>query len=94
MKTKRPKNTTLYVANLNFKVDEGQILGLFKKYGYVNNIKILREGKESRSRGVAFVELNSLDAANKAIANVNGLAHQGRTLKVVLADNQNFVAKN
>ncbi|MGB0453423.1 MAG: RNA recognition motif domain-containing protein [Bacteriovoracaceae bacterium] len=90
MSKQKSRSHSLYVGNLHYKLDEDHVLGLFKKYGYIKNIKIMREGKENKSKGVAFVEMTSLEDANKAIANVNGLLHNGRTLKVSIAKTQNF----
>lgn len=90
MKTKNTGIHTIYVGNLNYNTDENHLLGLFKEYGYIKNIKILREGKENKSKGIAFIDMVNLDEAKKAIDEVNGKEFFGRTLKASLANTQNF----
>ena len=81
---------SVYIGNLNYNATEDQLLGLFKNYGYIKNIKLLKEGKENKSKGIAFVHMvNSKDATN-AIKMLNGTEHMGRTLKVNMANTQNF----
>ena len=63
---------------------------VFKKYGYVKNVKILKEGKLNKSKGVAFVDMVALEDAQKAITELNGSLYKGRTLKVSLAKTQDF----
>lgn len=89
----KKKVHSIYIGNLNYKYDEGEILGLFKKFGYIANIKIMREGKENKSKGFAFVDMTNLDEAKKAVEALNGKVHGGRTLKVSLAKTQDFKEK-
>ncbi|MBT3584738.1 MAG: RNA-binding protein, partial [Halobacteriovoraceae bacterium] len=87
------KNTgihSIYVGNLNYNTDEDQLLGLFKSFGYIKNIKIMREGKANKHKGIAFVDMVNLADAEKAIKAIDGKLNYGRTLKVSLATTQNF----
>jgi RNA recognition motif-containing protein len=84
---------SVYIGNLNYNNEEGDILGLFKKFGYIKNIKIMREGKLNKSKGFAFVDMVNLQEAKKAIEALDGKEHGGRTLKVSLAQTQNFKEK-
>ena len=93
----KKKNTgihTVYVGNLSYNRDENGILDLFKQYGFIKNIKIMREGKEDKSKGVAFVDMVNMRDAKKAIKSLNGSIVDGRTLKVSMATTQGFVAKD
>ncbi len=81
---------SVYIGNLNYNVTEDQLLGLFKKYGYIKNIKLLKEGKENKSKGIAFVDMVNMKDATNAIKMLNGTEHMGRTLKVNMANTQNF----
>jgi len=92
----KKKNTgihTIYVGNLSYNRNEDGVLGLFKSYGFIKNIKVMREGKEDKSKGVAFVDMVNKEDALKAIHALNGSLVDGRTLKVSLAKTQGFVPK-
>ena len=52
--------------------------------------RCLKKGKEDKFLGVAFVDMVNIQQAKKAISELNGATHFGRTLKVQLADRQNF----
>lgn len=72
----------IYVGNLNFKVDENQLEGLFKEYGKVNSVKIISDKYSGRSKGFGFVEMENHDDANKAISGLNGTVHENREIVV------------
>ncbi|MBK25694.1 MAG: hypothetical protein CME70_16975 [Halobacteriovorax sp.] len=93
----KKKNTgihTIYVGNLSYNRNEDGVLGLFKSYGFIKNIKVMREGKEDKSKGVAFVDMVNKEDALKAIHALDGSLVDGRTLKVSLAKTQGFVPKD
>ena len=92
MKTKNTGIHSVYIGNLSFKAEEPQILQIFKPYGYIKNIKIMREGKENKSKGFAFVDMVNITEAQKAVEALNGTSYHGRTLKVSIAKTQNFKA--
>lgn len=83
---------TVYIGNLSYNRDENGVLGLFKQYGFIKNIKIMREGKEDKSKGVAFVDMVNMNDALKAIKSLNGTLVDGRTIKCSMATTQGFVA--
>lgn len=53
----------------------------------------MREGKENKSKGVAFVDMVNIKDAQTAIEALDGSKVDGRTLKVSLAKTQGFVKK-
>lgn len=67
---------------MSYKRDEGGILGLFKKYGYVKEVSIVPGPNGHMSKGIAFVKMAKRDEALKAIKDLNGKVLDGRTLKV------------
>ncbi len=85
---------SVYVGNLSYNRDENGILGLFKQYGFIKEIKLMREGKEDKSKGVAFVDMVNIRDAQRAIDALNGTQVDGRTLKVSMASTQGFVPKD
>jgi RNA recognition motif-containing protein len=72
----------IYVANLNFDMQEGDLKNFFTPYGEVSSAKIIMDKVTERSRGFGFVEMADDEAAKKAIAELNGSMVDGRPIKV------------
>lgn len=77
--------TTLYIANLNYKLETDDIKQMLAVYGKVTWVKIIMKDEQHKS-GVAFAHMPNNDQAKMAIKKLNGLKHQGRTLKVSIAN--------
>lgn len=77
--------TNIYVGNLTFGTDNADLESLFAQYGQVNDAQVIKDRETGRSRGFGFVEMGSTDAAQKAIAELNGADLDGRPLTVNLA---------
>ncbi len=86
--------TTVYIGNLVYSKNEKSILNLFKSYGYVNFVRINRDKKTKKSKGIAFVQMKNRNEALKAIKALNGKQLDGRTLKVSIALENNKPKKN
>lgn len=76
------QNQKLYVGNLNFDANEDQVRELFGNYGQVQEVKIVMDRFSGRSRGFAFVRMESADAAGKAKDALNGQPFQGKALVI------------
>lgn len=72
----------LYVGGLSHAATESQLAQLFAPYGTVNSIRILRDWFTGRPLGFGFIEMNSADAADAAIAALDGFRMEGRPLNV------------
>ena len=72
----------LYVGNLSFNTTQDRLRELFETYGEVISANIITDRETGRSRGFAFVEMAADDAANAAIAALNGQQVDGRMLKI------------
>lgn len=72
----------LYVGNLNFDANEDQVRELFGTYGAVEDVKIVMDRFSGRSRGFAFVRMDSADSAGKAKEALNGQPFQGKALVI------------
>ena len=59
----------------------------FEMYGTVSNVVVVIDPVTGRTRGFAFVTMESQDEAQRAIDGLNGTAHDGRTLVVNFAKN-------
>lgn len=72
---------SIYVGNLPFSATENEISDLFSPYGEVLSVKIVRDRETGRSRGFAFVDIET-DSVDAAIAATNDQSFGGRPLKV------------
>jgi len=72
----------LYVGNLSFQTSSGDLEELFAGVGTVESASVVEDRETGRSRGFGFVEMASQAEGEKAIAELDGSEHQGRTLKV------------
>ncbi len=76
------QNQKLYVGNLNFEANEEQVRELFSNYGGVEDVKVVMDRMSGRSRGFAFVRMDSADSAGKAKEALHGQPFQGKTLVI------------
>jgi RNA recognition motif-containing protein len=77
----------LFVGNLPFDTTESQIKELIAGQNRsVRSVKIVTDKDTGRSRGFAFVDLDSDEEAKAAIAELNGKDFGGRPLKVDTAE--------
>lgn len=76
------QNQKLYVGNLNFDANEDQVRELFGNYGQVQEVKIVMDRFSGRSRGFAFVRMETADSAGKAKDALNGQPFQGKALVI------------
>jgi len=72
----------IYVGNLDFKVNENDLKGIFEEYGAVSSVKIIIDKFSGKSRGFGFVTMDDPEEAKKAIENLNGTAMEDRELVV------------
>jgi RNA recognition motif-containing protein len=72
----------IYVSNLGFTVQVEDLKKLFSPYGIVASVSIIMDKFTNRSRGFAFVDMPESREAEKAILALNGIAVDGRVIKV------------
>jgi cold-inducible RNA-binding protein len=72
----------LYVGNLSFQTTEADLTSMFEQHGVVESARIITDRDTGRSKGFGFVEMSDDDAAEKAIAQLNGQQVGGRALTV------------
>jgi RNA recognition motif-containing protein len=75
----------IFVGNLPFSATEGQLNELFAKHGEVTSTSVVKDRMTDRSRGFAFVEMATSEAATAAIAALGGFSMDGRALTVNVA---------
>lgn len=77
--------TKLFVGNLGFSIDSDALRHLFAPHGEVESAAVIVDRNTGRSKGFGFVEMRSREAAQAAIAAVDGSEHGGRKVNVSLA---------
>lgn len=72
----------IYVGNLDFKVDENDLKGIFEEYGSVTEAKIVTDKYSGKSKGFGFVVIENNSEANNAINKLNGATVENRAIIV------------
>jgi len=75
----------IYVSNLSYAVQDEDLRSYFAEYGEVTSAKVIMDKYTNRSKGFGFVEMSDDAAAEKAIAELDGAAVDGRSIKVSVA---------
>ncbi|KAG0054290.1 RNA recognition motif-containing protein [Gryganskiella cystojenkinii] len=76
------KRCRLIVRNLPWKYREQELRDLFTKYGTVHEVNLPRKYDGGPLRGFGFVQMENLEATEKAVAALNGTEHHGRAIAV------------
>ena len=71
----------LFVGNLSFQTTESDITAAFETFGSIDSVSIITDRETGRSKGFGFVVMAE-EAADKAIAQMNGSQLNGRALTV------------
>jgi len=72
----------LYVGNLTYNVNESDLETLFAPFGTVQSAQVIVDRDTNRSKGFAFVEMETEAQAQAAIQGLNTREHDGRNLTV------------
>jgi RNA recognition motif-containing protein len=72
----------IYVGNLSFDATEGDLFELFNGVGSVQNVEIVSNRHTQKSKGFAFVQMQSIDEAKRAVAELHDKDYMGRKLVV------------
>ena len=72
----------IFVGNLGPDVTEEQILALFKPFGQVGSVQLVREMFTGKLKGFGFVEMPDRQHSLDAIAGLNGKDLAGKPLTV------------
>jgi RNA recognition motif-containing protein len=72
----------IYVGNLDYKVNEDDLLGIFEDYGTVESTKVIMDKFSGKSKGFGFVIMNDNDEAEKAIKDLSGATLENRKMVV------------
>ena len=72
----------LYVGNLSYETTDSDLQKMFEPHGTVQSAQVIMDRDSGRSKGFGFVEMDSGDQAQAAIAALNGQEANGRALTV------------
>ena len=77
--------TKLYVGNLAYTTTEDDLRTLFAQAGKVKTVTLMKDRDTGRSKGFAFVEMETQVEAQNAISTLNGTKLHERALTVNMA---------
>ncbi len=75
-------NKRLYIGNLSSDVTEQDLTHNFSSVGKVATVAIIKDRFSNQSKGFGFVEMESEEEAQKAIAQFNGGELRGKKITV------------
>lgn len=78
----------IYVGNMNYATTEETLSNLFSQYGEVVSATVIKDRYTEQSKGFGFVEMADNDAADAAIATLNGKEIDGRRVRVNVAEDK------
>jgi RNA recognition motif. (a.k.a. RRM, RBD, or RNP domain) len=68
----------LFIGGLSFSTPTERLRGLFAQIDGVQSVTIVTDRETGQSRGFGFVEVETTEAANRAVAKLNGVQLDGR----------------
>ncbi len=75
----------LFVGSLSWDTNDAKLLQAFSRFGEITEAKVITDRDSGRSRGFGFVTFEDDEAADRAIAALNGTELDGRSIKVNVA---------
>jgi RNA recognition motif-containing protein len=74
--------TNIYVGNISYQTTQDDLHAAFAVFGGIERVNVVTDRETGQPRGFAFVEMTERDAAEKAIAQLNGTELNGRAINV------------
>lgn len=78
----------IFVGNLAWRASEEDLKKLFEAYGPVISVKIVTDQYTGKSKGFGFVEMETAEGAQAAIAELNDRAYLERNIRVSAAQDR------
>ena len=75
----------VFVGNLSWDTNDDSLNAAFSPFGEITEATVISDRHSGRSRGFGFVTFVDDEAADKAIAELNGTELDGREIKVDVA---------
>ncbi|MDY7008470.1 MAG: RNA-binding protein [Cyanobacteriota bacterium] len=73
---------SIYVGNLSYEVTQDDLSEVFKEYGSVKRVHLPTDRETGRIRGFGFVEMDTEEEEEAAIAALDGAEWMNREIKV------------
>jgi RNA recognition motif-containing protein len=77
-----PNGFVIYAFGLPHECDENDLEELFRRYGEVYRVYIVKNYSTGESKGYSFVTMRNYDEACLAVDRLDGSTFQGRTIQV------------
>ena len=78
----------LFVGSLSWDTTDEGLREAFAQFGEITEAKVITDRDSGRSRGFGFVTFSDDEAADKAIAAMNGFQLDGRPIRVDVAQDR------
>ncbi|MFV2072635.1 MAG: RNA recognition motif domain-containing protein [Thermoanaerobaculales bacterium] len=75
----------LFVGSLSWDTNDDGLRAAFSPFGEITEAVVITDRNSDRSRGFGFVTFEDDEAADKAVAELNGTELDGRTIRVDVA---------
>lgn len=72
----------IYIGNLPYDLNEGDILSVFSQYGEIVNVNLVRDWKNGKSKGFCFLCYQDQRSTVLSVDNFNGIKLLGRVIQV------------
>lgn len=82
----------LFVGGISWNIEWQELKDVFKEYGEVLHVKIIKDRETGKSRWFGFVEFASVEEAVAAKEAMDGAEMDGRTIKVDYAQEREQTA--
>lgn len=76
----------LFIGGLSWNLDWQEVKDVFKEYGEVTFVKVIKDRETGRSKGFGFVEFTEIKDAVAAKEAMDGAELDGRNIKVDYAE--------
>ena len=70
----------LFIGNLPYDISEPELLSLFNEFGEVVNANLVVDRYTGKSRGFAFVEMDSRSSGQQAMESLNKTVYKSKAL--------------
>ncbi|KAK7285727.1 hypothetical protein RJT34_20506 [Clitoria ternatea] len=90
----KPRPTEVYVCNIPRSCDTEQLLEMFNPHGTVLSVQVSRNVETGQSRGTAYVTVDSISSAKKAILALDKSDVGGREMRVRFSAEMNPRRRN
>lgn len=84
----------IFIANLNFKIQNQFLQKVFEQYGAVTSAKVITDRETGRSKGYGFVEMPNEEEGMAAIRELDGKDLEGKTIVVKVARPREEMSRN